>query len=81
MSSLSRIVVSKNAPDWDVSHRWWFVHVLGQAVEVLLLLVEPLLELQELLLLALADGKVLLGPLTALESVTGWEYNRQPLSK
>ena len=49
--------------------------MLGQAVEVLLLLFEFLPELHELLLLALADGKVLLGPLTALESVTGWKHD------
>lgn len=44
--------------------------MLGKAIEVLLLLGELLPELQELFLLALADGVLLGGPLTALESVT-----------
>lgn len=46
------------------------VHVLGEALEVLLLLLELLLELNELLLLALADGVVLVGLLSSLEGVT-----------
>jgi hypothetical protein len=45
------------------------VHVLGEALEVLLLLLELLLELHKLLLLTLADGVVLAGTLSALESV------------
>ena len=49
------------------------VHVIGQAVEVLLLLIELLLELEELLLLALADGEVLLRLLAALESIAAWQ--------
>lgn len=47
--------------------------MLGQAVEVLLLLSELLLELQELLLLALADSVVLVGLLSSLESITDRE--------
>lgn len=46
------------------------IHVLGKAIEVLLLLGELLPELQELFLLALADGVLLGGSLTALEGVT-----------
>lgn len=46
------------------------LHVLGEALEVLLLLLELLLELNELLLLALADGVVLVGLLSSLEGVT-----------
>lgn len=38
---------------------------------MLLLLSELLLELEELLLLALADSEILVGLLAALESVTG----------
>jgi hypothetical protein len=41
-----------------------------EAVEVLLLLLELLLESQELLLLALADGVVLVSLFAALESIT-----------
>lgn len=44
-------------------------HVVGQLLEVRLLLGELLLELEEPLLLALADGVVLAGALTALEGV------------
>jgi hypothetical protein len=44
--------------------------VLGKAIEVLLLLGELLPQLDELFLFALADGVLLRGPLTALESVT-----------
>jgi hypothetical protein len=44
--------------------------VLGQALEVLLLLGKLLLELEELLLLALADGKVLASTLAPLEGVS-----------
>lgn len=44
--------------------------MLGKTVKVLLLLSELLLELQELLLLALTDGVVLRGTLSALESIT-----------
>lgn len=47
------------------------LHVIRKSLEVLLLLAKLLLELEELLLLALADGKVLVGLLAALESVTG----------
>lgn len=46
------------------------VHVLGQTLEVLLLLLELLLELEKLLLLTLADGVVFAGLLAALEGVT-----------
>ena len=46
------------------------VHVLGATVEVLLLLLELLLELNELLLLTLADSVVLAGLLASLESIT-----------
>lgn len=48
----------------------WNVHVVRKALEVVLLLGELLLELEELLLLALTDGVVLAGTLAALESVT-----------
>ncbi len=44
--------------------------MLRQALEVLLLLSESLLELEQLLLLALADGIVLGGAFAALEGVT-----------
>jgi hypothetical protein len=44
--------------------------VVGQLLEVVLLLGELLLELEEPLLLALADGVVLAGTLAALESVS-----------
>lgn len=46
------------------------IHVLGQAVEVLLLLGKLLLELQELLLLTLSDSVVLIGLLASLESIS-----------
>lgn len=46
------------------------IHVLGKAIEVLLLLGELLPELDKLFLFALADGVLLRGPLTALEGVT-----------
>lgn len=46
------------------------IHVLGKAIEVLLLLGELLPELHELFLFALADGVLLRGPLTALEGIT-----------
>lgn len=45
------------------------LHVLLQLLHVVLLLVEALLELEELLALALLDGVVLVGALAALESV------------
>lgn len=41
-----------------------------EALEVLLLLGESLLELEELLLLTLTDGVVLAGALAALEGIT-----------
>lgn len=44
--------------------------MLGEAIKVSALLVELLTELEKLLLLALADGVVLAGLLTALESIT-----------
>lgn len=44
--------------------------MLGETAEVGLLLGELLLELQELLLLALADSVILAGALAALESIT-----------
>lgn len=46
------------------------IHVLGETVEVLALLIELLPEREELLLLAQADGVVLVGLLAALEGVT-----------
>lgn len=55
------------------------IHVLSKAIEVLLLLGELLLELQELFLLALADGVVLGGLFAALEGVTAvfvWSSKR-----
>lgn len=45
--------------------------MLGETVKVLLLLLELLLELNELLLLTLADSVVLASLLTSLESITG----------
>lgn len=45
------------------------VDVLGQLVQMGLLLLELQLQLLQLLLLALADGVVLVGALTALEGV------------
>lgn len=47
------------------------VHVVSQLLEVGLLLLNPLAQLLELLLLALPDGVVLLGALAALEGVAG----------
>lgn len=47
------------------------VNVLGETVKVLLLLLELLLELDELLLLALADSVILAGLLPSLEGITG----------
>lgn len=47
-----------------------YKHVLGQAIEVLLLLRELLSEFQELLLLALADGVVLASLFASLKGVT-----------
>lgn len=44
--------------------------MVGEALEVLLLLGNLLLELAELLILTLADGQVLAGALPALEGVT-----------
>lgn len=44
--------------------------MLGQTLEVLLLLANALPELEELLLLTLADGVVLAGLLSSLESIT-----------
>lgn len=44
--------------------------MIRKSLEVLLLLGELLLELHELLLLALADSVILVGLLAALESVT-----------
>lgn len=44
--------------------------MLGETVKVLLLLLELLLELNELLLLTLADSVVLASLLTSLESIT-----------
>lgn len=46
------------------------IHVLGEAIEVLTLLVELLAERKKLLLLALADGVILVGLLAALEGIT-----------
>lgn len=51
---------------WDGGHE----HVLGELLEVGLLLGKLLLELEELLLLALADGHVLRSLLSALEGVS-----------
>lgn len=55
-------------PDYPVGDR---VHVLSKLGKVGLLLSELLPELEELFLLALADGVVLLGALTLLEGVSG----------
>lgn len=46
--------------------------MVRELLEVVLLLPELLSEGDELLLLALADGKVLLGLLAALEGITVW---------
>jgi hypothetical protein len=46
------------------------INVLGETVKVLLLLLELLLELNELLLLTLADSVIFAGLLTSLESIT-----------
>jgi hypothetical protein len=58
--------------------------VLSKAVEVLALLLELGLELKKLLLLALADGVVLVGLLAALPGVTATQGNlgqqRRPLA-
>lgn len=53
-------------------HGWYTgsLHVLGETVKVLLLLLELLLELVELLLLALADSVILAGLLPSLEGIT-----------
>lgn len=50
--------------------------MLGQTVEVLLLLGELFLELEELLLLALANSVVLRGLFAALESIAAKGYRR-----
>lgn len=44
--------------------------MLGETVEVILLLGELLLELEKLLLLTLADSVILIGLLSSLESIT-----------
>lgn len=46
------------------------LHVLGETVKVLLLLLELLLQLDQLLLLALADSIILAGLLPSLEGIT-----------
>lgn len=48
-------------------------HVVRETLEMLLLLSKLVLELHELLLLALTDGVVLIGPFAALEGITGNE--------
>lgn len=55
---------------WAYGRRVNFSHVVGQLLQVSLLLVELLLEFEEPLLLALANGVVLVGALAALEGVT-----------
>lgn len=55
------------------------VHVIAECLEVLLLLGKLLLELEELLLLTLADGVVLAGLLALLESVAVISKRDQPL--
>lgn len=47
-------------------------HVVGQLLEMALLLGELLLQLEQLLPLAPADGVVLVGLLAPLEGVTAW---------
>lgn len=44
--------------------------MVGETLEVLLLLSELLLQLQELLVLASSDGHILAGLLAAVESIT-----------
>ena len=51
-------------------------HVLGEACEMLLLVAELLLEFEQLLLLALADGIVLTGTLASLKSVAARAESR-----
>jgi hypothetical protein len=48
-----------------------YAHVVRQLLEVVLLLLDLLLELEELLLLGLADVHLLLGTLAFLESIPG----------
>lgn len=54
--------------------------MVGEALQVLLLLVEPPLELLELLLLALTNGIVLVCALPALEGVTVLCKGRETVS-
>lgn len=55
--------------------RVWDVHVIRELLQVRLLLGQLLLELQQLFLLALADGVVLVGLLALLEGIA--KTNRQ----
>jgi hypothetical protein len=50
-----------------------YAHVIGQLLEVLLLRLDLLPELEELLLLGLADKHLLLGALAFLEGIPGPE--------
>lgn len=49
---------------------WIDLHVVGQLLEVVLLLAELLAQLKELLLLALADREILVGLFALLEGIT-----------
>ena len=73
MNMRDRVVCSRPRPVDTRSSafsRGLYEHVLGKLVKVSLLLLELQLELLQLLLLALADGVVLVGALAALEGVT-----------
>jgi flagellar biosynthesis protein FliR len=56
-------------------------HVLAKLLQMSLLLVKLLLQLQELLLLTLLDGEILVGLLAALEGITvflgSWSASQQ----
>lgn len=61
--------VGENRGQWREGRR--NIHVLGETIKVTLLLTELLLELEELFLLTLADGVILVGLFSSLEGVAG----------
>jgi hypothetical protein len=63
-------VCSTQTSDNCADGTWGSLHVLGETIKVLLLLLELLLELNELLLLALADSIILVSLLPSLEGIT-----------
>ena len=73
--SIMSVIEISRLPVHNLADFWMGVdeHVLGQTVEVLLLLGKFLLKLNELLLLALADGIVLGSALSSLEGITARE--------